>query len=132
LIINKGHIITKYGPEGIIFIITKDMSGRVKQSTGRRCKHTVGGMACTKYAQWTKHNKGHYCHKHFNMTSQQSTTYVPVDDTRGINDNSIVINASSNRQKRKMTVITSRAACDILSDPVDNSRENLNNIFGRE
>ncbi len=48
-----------------------------------------------------------------------------------INDNSIVINASANGDKRKITVIPSRAACDILSDTVDNIRENMSDI-GRE
>ena len=107
------------------------MSGTEKQSTGCRCKHTVGGVACTKYAQWSKRNKGHYCHKHFNMISQQINTCVPGDDTKRINDNSIVINASANGDKRKTTVIPSRAACDILSDTVDNIRENMSDI-GRE
>ncbi len=64
------------------------------------------------------------------MTSQQIDMSVPGDDTRGINDNSIVVNASANGDKRKMTVIPSRAACDILSDMVDNIRENMSDIGG--
>ncbi len=85
-------------------------------------------MVCTKYAQWTPGNRGCYCHKHFKMTSKKPTTCLLIDDTRGINNNGIVINASSKRQKKKMMVNASRAASEIMSDPVNNRRKNMNGI----
>jgi hypothetical protein len=107
---------------------TKDMSATFKERTGRHCKYTVGSVACTKYAQWTPGNKGCYCHKHFKKTSKKPTTCLLVDDTRGINDNGIVINASSKRQMKKMAVNASCAASEIMRDLVKNRRENMNGI----